>query len=39
MAAAPFPFAAEAAALANSVLWAGAGIVFRKMRGSCRPRR
>lgn len=33
MAAAPFPFAAEAAALASSVLWAGAGIVFRRMRG------
>ena len=37
MAAAPFPFAAEAAALASSVLWAGAGIVFRKMRGVVPP--
>lgn len=37
MAAAPFPYAAEAAALASSVLWAGAGIVFRKMRGVVPP--
>lgn|GEM_PF-955839 len=37
MAAPPFPFAAEAAALASSVLWAGAGIVFRKMRGVVAP--
>ncbi|MFO0932855.1 MAG: DMT family transporter [Planctomycetota bacterium] len=36
-AAAPFPFAAEAAALASSVLWAGAGIVFRRMRGVVPP--
>ena len=36
-AAAPFPFAAETAALASSLLWAGAGIVFRRMRGRVPP--
>jgi drug/metabolite transporter (DMT)-like permease len=30
---APFPYAGEAAALASSALWAGAGIVFRRLKG------
>lgn len=34
---APFPFAGELAALASSVLWAGAGIVFRSLRGRVPP--
>lgn len=33
----PFPYAGELAALASSGLWAGAGIVFRKMRGRVAP--
>jgi drug/metabolite transporter (DMT)-like permease len=31
--AAPFPFAGEASAVASSMLWACAGIVFRRMKG------
>jgi len=34
---APFPLAGELAALVSSVLWAGAGIVFRTMRGRVPP--
>jgi drug/metabolite transporter (DMT)-like permease len=30
---APFPHAGEAAALSSSLLWAGAGVVFRRMKG------
>jgi drug/metabolite transporter (DMT)-like permease len=33
----PFPYAGEVAALASSALWAGAGIVFRRMRGRVAP--
>src|SRR6185503_21164245 len=29
----PFPYAGEASALVSSVLWAGAGIVFRRLKG------
>ncbi len=35
--AAPFPLAGELAALVSSVLWAGAGIVFRSLRGRVPP--
>jgi drug/metabolite transporter (DMT)-like permease len=34
---APFPLAGPLAALASSVLWAGAGIVFRTLRGRVPP--
>lgn len=34
---APFPLAAEAAALGSSLLWAGAGVVFRRLRGRIDP--
>lgn len=33
----PFPLAGETAALVSSVLWAGAGIVFRRLRGRVPP--
>ena len=33
----PFPYAGELAALVSSALWAGAGIVFRRMRGRVAP--
>ncbi len=33
----PFPLAGPLAALASSVLWAGAGIVFRRLRGRVPP--
>lgn len=36
-AAPPFPLAGPLAALASSVLWAGAGIVFRRLRGRVPP--
>ena len=34
---APFPYAGEAAAFASSLLWAGSGIVFRRMKGRVPP--
>jgi drug/metabolite transporter (DMT)-like permease len=34
---APFPLAGPLAALTSSVLWAGAGIVFRRLRGRVSP--
>jgi drug/metabolite transporter (DMT)-like permease len=33
----PFPYAGEAAALLSSVLWAAAGIVFRRLKGRVAP--
>ena len=33
----PFPYAGEAAAFASSLLWAGAGIVFRRLKGRVSP--
>lgn len=33
----PFPYAGEAAALLSSLLWAGAGIVFRRLKGRVSP--
>lgn len=33
----PFPYAAEAAALGSSLLWAAASITFRRMRGRLAP--
>jgi drug/metabolite transporter (DMT)-like permease len=37
VAAPPFPHAAEAAALASSLLWAVGGILFRRLRGRLSP--
>lgn len=34
---APFPYAGEALALASSVLWAGAGVVFARVRADVAP--